>query len=336
MSEQRKAVGFAAFVTLAALAAAAASCGEHETEARSAVPQGWEVVDGTPGALGFARRARDPATGITFILVEPGRFEMGSPEGEADGHGFDEGRPRHEVEITRPFYLGETEVTVGQWRAFVKKTGYRTEAEGGDGGITLGAGGTTWEKRADAIWSRPLPLHQHEFEDAHPVTQVSWNDAQAFCDASGYRLPSEAEWEYACRAGTGTAYWWGETECGGKGKGNFADQALKRTFPGWKWATFSFDDGQVFSAPVGTYAANAWGFRDMLGNVWEWCADAYDREFYAHSPAADPLNTSGGGARSLRGGSWSDHPWFCGSANRLDCVPGSRAGFVGFRAARTP
>ncbi|MBI4878697.1 MAG: SUMF1/EgtB/PvdO family nonheme iron enzyme [Planctomycetes bacterium] len=267
-------------------------------------------------AAGFAKKARDPATGITFILVDPGKFEMGSPQWEVEGYLFDDERPRHEVEITKLFYLSETEVTVGQWREFAKRTGYRTEAEeSGEGGYTDDAAGLG--------------------DDSHPVTQVSWKDAQAFCAAYGYRLPSEAEWEYACRAGTSTAYWWGDDELDGKGAGNFQDQ-LKRARHPPPFDVFPHGDGRAFTAPVGTYAANPWGFLDMLGNVEEWCADVYDKDFYARSPRKDPLSAEDTGfGHALRGGSWRSGPSSCRSAVRSFSFPfDGRSDSIGFRVAR--
>ena len=129
-------------------------------------PEGWETLDATPGFDHWAKRVKDPRSGIVFILVEPGRFMMGSP----DGVGEDNEHPQHEVRITKPFYLAETETTMDQWTRFVNATGYKNEGEG------------------------ETPKH--------PVGDVSWDDAKAFCEYYGYRLPTEAEWEYACRAGT--------------------------------------------------------------------------------------------------------------------------------------
>ncbi|MBI4878698.1 MAG: formylglycine-generating enzyme family protein [Planctomycetes bacterium] len=343
MSGKRKVAALGGLVALAAMAASwarqEAEAGGEAAPAAGKVPEGWEVLDGTAGASGFAKKARDRATGITFILVEPGTFQMGSPQEEVvEGEVFDDERPQHEVDISKPFYLGETEVTVRQWREFARKTKYRTDAEeSGEGGWTVNAAGNGGELRKGAIWAKPIPLHEYEFSDLHPVTQVSWNDAQAFCKEFGCRLPSEAEWEYACRAGTSTAYWWGDEESGGEGKGNFADQAAKRKFH-FGGIVFSFDDGHVFTAPVGTYAANAWGFRDMLGNVWEWCADVYDERYYGRSQKLDPVNAgrAGGGARSLRGGAWCSNPRDCRSAFRLWYAPDGRYDGIGFRLARTP
>ncbi len=333
-------------VVLAAVAALAGSCASELAEeagpaspAAGKVPEGWEVVDAAPGAQGFAKKARDPATGITFILVEPGTFLMGSPDGEVEATRLSlRERPQHEVEITKPFYLGESEVTIGQWRQFARNTGYRTEAEEtGEGGWTVNAAGDTGELRKNAIWSKPLPAHNYDFDDLHPVTQVSWNDAHAFCEEYCYRLPSEAEWEYACRAGTTGAFWWGAEEAGGESRGNFADQAARSNFPEWKTVLlFSFNDGHGLTAPVGTFAPNPWGFRDMLGNVWEWCVDVLDERYYERAPRVDPLNAggAGGGARVARGGSWGDGPLLSRAACRLGSLPNNRYSMHGFRVAR--
>ena len=335
------------------------------------VPAGWEALDATPLADGWARRVRDPRTGVVFILVVPGTFQMGSPYGEA-GRSDDEG-PVHEVRITRPFYLGETEVTVGQWRRFAQDSGYRTEAESTVGHLRsnfaefsvylfedeteaeVEEGGFTFDASLDlkwdpgAVWSNPIPAHAYGSIVTHPVTQVSWNDASQYCGHYGYRLPTEAEWEYACRVGATGRYWWGEVEDGGNGKGNFLslDSEFGYSFSGrstpsfWNWEQFTllspytFDDGFLFTSPVASFIANPWGFYDMHGNVTEWCQDAFASDFYAQSPLNDPVNEAGQG-RVLRGGSFSWWPsdWRC--ANRTHAPAAMASAFFGFRVARTP
>jgi formylglycine-generating enzyme required for sulfatase activity len=290
------------------------------------VPEGWTLVEGSgPGE--WAKRVADPRTGIVFILVQPGAFQMGS----AGGRGDTDERPRHAVRITKRFYLAETETTVGQWKKFVEATSYKTEAERGDGGYTLAPGGAAWQRDPAASWKSPMPALQAVVDDRCPVTQVSWNDAVAFCRQFDYRLPTEAEWEYACRAGTAGDYWWGDGEALGKGKGNFGDAAAKGKFAAW--TGFSFHDGQVFLAPVKSFDVNPWGFADMLGNVWEWCADGYDRRFYAQGVEEDPMQ-SDGIYRVLRGGAWCAGPGISRSATRNANGPSLRFDFAGFRPAK--
>jgi formylglycine-generating enzyme required for sulfatase activity len=262
------------------------------------------------------------------VLIPAGKFIMGSPASEAN-RGGDE--TQHQVTITKPFYMGVTEVTVGQFSAFVKETAHQTEAEKEGWGLTWT--GTTFEKVNGASWHKPgFPQ-----EDTHPVTEVSWNDAVAFCQwlsrKSGrtVRLPTEAEWEYACRAGTTTAYQWGDDPDMGKGWCNAADQTAKARFP--NWVAFNWADGYVFTSPGGSFRANAWGLYDMHGNVWEWCADWYDKEYYGSGASVDPRGPVSGEGRVLRGGAWGDDPRRCRSACRYWTTPGRRFGLIGFRLA---
>ena len=177
-------------------------------------------------------------------------------------------------------------------------------------------------------------------EDDHPVVLVSWNDAVAFCDWLStdkeegriYRLPTEAEWEYSCRAGQATRYSSGDDPESLATVGNVADGTAKEKYPGWK--TIKAKDGYVFTAPVGRFQPNEFGLYDMHGNVWEWCADWYDEGYYAKSPSADPLNSTQAAYRVFRGGSWNSYPRFCRSADRFWNAPGIRRSYLGFRVAR--
>ena len=153
------------------------------------------------------------------------------------------------------------------------------------------------------------------------MVNVSWNDAVAFCkwlskkEGKTYRLPTEAEWEYACRAGTTTRYYSGDDPETLAKVGNVADAAAKAKFPDWKY-TIKANDGYVFTAPVGKFKPNAFGLYDMHGNAWQWCADWYGAEYYAASPADDPTGPDSGNGRVLRGGSWNDRPYYSRSAFR--------------------
>jgi formylglycine-generating enzyme required for sulfatase activity len=293
--------------------------------------------------------------GAKLVLIPAGEFVMGSPD--SDKHAYDDEKPQHKVRITRPFYLGATEVTVGQFRKLVESTGLRTEAEtDGKGGYGWNKAKRTWEKDPKYTWRNPGFAQT----DDDPVVIVSWNDAIAYCNklslkegltpfyrvvgarvevpdwaATGYRLPTEAEWEYACRAGTTTRY-----ESGGDPEtlarvGNLADGTFKAKYPTWSHPTIAARDGYVYTAPVGRFRPNAFGLYDMHGNVWEWCWDGYAADYYKGSPGADPSGPSRAAERVMRGGSWCNNPPQDGrAANRRRSTPGNRTDGVGFRVAR--
>jgi formylglycine-generating enzyme required for sulfatase activity len=272
-------------------------------------------------------------------LIPAGELLMGSDASDPDA--FDNEKvagKKHLVRITRPFYLGTTEVTVGQFRQFVEKVSYKTEAErDGTGGYGWDEAKGTFGKDPKYTWRSP----GFKQEDDHPVVNVSWNDAVAFCEWLGrqegqvYRLPTEAEWEHSCRAGqaTATRYWSGDDPESLATVGNVADGTARKKYPNWTYA-IKAEDGFVFTAPVGSKKANAFGLYDMHGNVWEWCADWYDSDYYAKSPPTDPWNSSGAADRVIRGGSWSDNPRMCRSAARYRATPDNRSSGVGFRVAR--
>jgi formylglycine-generating enzyme required for sulfatase activity len=305
--------------------------------------------DEPPKSAGPARPA-GPETltnsiGMKLVKVPAGKFWMGSSPEEiawtinlklpwppaafvaAEG-------PRHEVDITRPFFLGAHEVTVGQFRAFVKATGYRTEAEKG-GGAHLHLPNGSWQMQPQGNWMAP----GFEQTDEHPVLCVSWNDAMAFCawlsknEGRQVSLPTEAQWEHACRAGTTTRYSTGDDDESLKGAANIADASCKLKLPKTDWARFavSWDDRYPFTAPVGRFRPNGFGLFDMHGNAWEWCADWYDANYYKHGPAQDPPGPGAGDSRVIRGGAWAGPPSLCRSAFRHPAPPSFRSNFIGFR-----
>ena len=170
------------------------------------------------------------------------------------------------------------------------------------------------------------------------MVNVSWNDAVAFCDwlskqeGQTYRLPTEAEWEYACRGGTTGCYWVGDAPELLATAGNVADGTAKEKYP--SWPTINAKDGFVFTAPVGRFLANEFGLFDMHGNVWEWCSDWYDPNYYAESPPADPPGPPQAASRVIPGRVLDHSPRYCRSAIRSKNAPDGRFYFLGFRVAR--
>ena len=264
-----------------------------------------------------------------MVVVPAGSFTMGSPSSEGDR--WDDEGPQHRVTISRPFAVGVHEVTVGEFARFVSATGRSM----GDSCWAYENG--EWEARSGPGWRNP----GYGQTDGHPVACVSWEDARAYVEwlsretGAEYRLLSEAEWEYAARAGTVTARYWGEGEAGQCRYANGADEASKRGYPDWEWPIARCDDGAVWTAPVGSYEANGFGLHDVLGNVWEWVADCWN-DSYAGAPGDGSAWQSGDcGTRVLRGGSWFDRPGYLRSALHNGYVTGDRDFNVGFRAART-
>jgi formylglycine-generating enzyme required for sulfatase activity len=290
--------------------------------------------------------------GMKLAPIPAGEFMMGS--GESAEHtaaffnktydkdcltadDFKQEHPQHRVRITRPFYLSMHHVTRGQFRRFVAESDYKTDAEKGR---KPGADGLNPEK-GEFEFSRKYSWRDAGYEetDEHPVVNVSWNDAVAFCqwltrkEGKTYRLPTEAEWEYACRAGMPTRYYSGDDPETLPDVGNVADAAAKVKFPDWKWA-IKTSDGYVFTAPVGTFRPNAFWLYDMHGNAWQWCADWYGKDYYGKSPTDDPTGPDSGDRRVLRGGSWCSGPYSCRSAARCGYPPDYRDHATGFRVAR--
>jgi formylglycine-generating enzyme required for sulfatase activity len=277
----------------------------------------------------------DLGNGVTLQLmrIPAGKFLMGSPETENDRK-TDE--TQHEVTLSKPFYMGVTHVTVEQFAAFVKDKAYTTDAEadGSSTGIEIIGGRVQGGNMAGCSWRNPSFDQKRDY----PVVQVSWKDAKAFCawlsrkSGKTAALPTEAQWEYACRAGTTTTYPWGDNPDDGNGWANCADQSIKKNVPNApaSWTFFNWDDGFVFTSPVANFKANAFGLHDMIGNAWEWCSDGYGD--YDNSAVTDPTGANLGTDRLvLRGGSWEWGPASCRSASRSWEGPSSRGPDIGFR-----
>jgi formylglycine-generating enzyme required for sulfatase activity len=221
-----------------------------------------------------------------MIRIPAGSFQMGSPSSESD-RDDDEG-PVHRVTISDDFYMGKYEVTQAQYEAVMGENPSR-------------------------------------FKGANrPVEEVSWNDAVAFCEklsrltGDRYRLPTEAEWEYAARAGTRTRFYWGDSE---------SESTVKQ----YAWY---FNNSESKTQPVGQKKPNGWGLYDMAGNVWEWCSDWYGAAYYEESPARDPQGPQSGNKHVLRGGCWGSSAYYLRTAYRNMHRPVNRNNSVGFRVVR--
>lgn len=288
--------------------------------------------------------------GMKFRLIPPGEFLMGTTQEQVESQlknvadakmqeillsQFRTELPQHRVTISQPMLLGATEVTVGQFRRFVESARYVTETEKLGGGHRLSA---HLDGPIDQMlnWKAPGYLEA----DDTPVTQVTWNDCVAFCnwlseleklkscyrqdvkdgwvllpDQGGYRLPSEAQWENACRAGTTTRYF-------------FGDDALQLAEHAW----YGKNSGD--GARPTTLKPNPFGLHSLHGNVMEWCQDWYDPRWYEKTATNDPSGPSSGSRRVVRDGSWTDMPIRCRSAYRLSNSPTGRENWIGFRVMR--
>jgi formylglycine-generating enzyme required for sulfatase activity len=274
----------------------------------------------------------DPTTNMAFVWIPAGCFQMGSPESEK-GRGSNEG-PVHKVCVDG-FWLGKYEVTRGQFSRFITATKYKTDAE--KEGSSLGYKDGSWDDVKGYSWKNS----GFEQNDSHPVISVSWNDAKAMAKWMSknskytFKLPTEAEWEYACRAGTQTSRFWGDDPDQACKYANVADKSAKKQFS--DWSIHNCTDGYVFTAPVGKFLDNPFQLSDMLGNVWEWCEDAYSNDAYKKHRSKNPVISSGnsGAGRVIRGGSWGNYPRNLRSAFRDGGSPGDRGGRFGFRLLRT-
>ena len=288
--------------------------------------------------------------GMQLRLIPAGEFMMGSTPEDVDRvAAFDptykkesaaDEFPHHRVRISKPFYMGAHEVTKGQFAQFVAASGYQSEPE------KDGKGGWGWDEAAGKF-DGPKPQFTwkntgFKYEDDCPVVNVAWNDAVEFCkwlsekEGKEYRLPTEAEWEYACRAGTTTLYSFGDDPELLVQYGNARDASAKARWTKDKDQPFlKGDDGYVFFAPVGRFKPNAWGLYDMHGNAKEWCrdidwADAY--KYRTGGGTTDPV-VDMKPIRAVRGGCWDDYARFTRSSDRSR--NSGRDDGTGFRVARS-
>jgi formylglycine-generating enzyme required for sulfatase activity len=298
------------------------------------------------------------SVGMKFVLIPAGEFMMGSDESpDSLARSFpqydrkrlqelgDEA-PAHKVRITRAFYLGQHEVTVAQFRRFLEASGYKPESEAdGTGGYGFNPDydpaksvrGDAFEGR-DPKYSWRNPGFRQG--DDHPVVNVTWNDAAAMCkwlsekEGKTYRLPTEAEWEYAARAGTRTRYHTGDDPQSLLEAANIFDADAKKNWEKWANYPLAGHDGFAFTSPVGSFLPNAFGLYDVHGNAWEWTADWHDDRYYAHSPLDDPKGPAAGSVRVRRGGSWHTWAFYARSSYRNWNSPDTRYTLVGMRLLR--
>jgi len=282
----------------------------------------------------MANACQSRSTGMRLVFLEPREFSMGSPPNES---GRMKNETAHAVKVTSPFLIGAYEVTQGEYRQVVdeapswfSKTGEGKEKVGKEDTARFPVDSVSWFD-AIAFCNRlserdSLPLY-------YELTGIK-HKGESIVEASvkvvggiGYRLPTEAEWEYACRAGTNTAYQFGESR---SAKGNF--QIMGATIYGSRAKVRSLGR----TTTVGSYTSNLWGLHDMHGNVAEWCWDWYDEAYYGRSPLEDPSGPTKGHHRILRGGSWLVKQANCRCAARFWQIPSEGKYFTGFRVARNP
>lgn len=278
-----------------------APAGEEPVAAQDVpVPEGWKTVkrkvetvteEGTVVEKEITYYVN--SQGMEFVWVPPGEFMMGSPANE---EGRDDDETQHRVKLTKGFFMGATEVTQSQYE-------------------TLMGSNLSYFKGT-----------------SNPVEQVSWHDAEKYCesltkkDGVTYGLPTEAQWEYACRAGTKTPF-----NCGETISTDLANYDGNYTYGDGRKGTY-----REKTTPVRSFPANAWGLYDMHGNVWEWCVDWYGEDYYEKSDKEDAKGPNSGTDRVLRGGSWNHRPRYCRSANRVGGNPALTFFTLGFRLVYSP
>ena len=262
-----------------------------------------------PPAARVGETRVNPKDGLTYVWIPPGKFTMGCTVGDSDA--FENEKPAHEVRIKKGFWLGQTPVTVGAWKRYRAATGSAALPE------------------KDSFGKK---LNEAAGDDNLPVVAVTWEEARAFCEWSGGRLPTEAEWEYAARAGsTSPRYgdldaiaWYGDNS--GRQK---LDSAAIWNSDSANYTKRLFENGNGPHA-VMQKEPNAWDLYDTLGNVWEWTADWY-AERYPGNAEIDPTGPAAGEARVLRGGSWSNYPGNLRVSGRFRNDPANRYFSIGFR-----
>ncbi len=256
-----------------------------------------------PAAIHADPLYTDPVTGMEFASIKGSCYEMGDSVGDGDPNE----RPVHEVCVS-DFYIGKYDVTNAQFKKFRPQ-----HTSGSYGGQNLD-------------------------EDKQPVVNVSWEDAVDFAkwlsEKTGqkYRLPTEAEWEYAARAGTSASRFWGNNPDDACQYANVADMTAKKLWP--RWTAFYCNDGYAVASPVGSFKPNGFGLYDMLGNVWQWCEDVYNSRAYSKLPKSNPVYEGAGEYRVIRGGGWSNGPMGIRSSHRIGLTLSFGHHALGFRLVK--
>ena len=296
----------------------------------------------TPGVLSAAEecalKPRDVFRECTdcpaMVVLPPGSFTMGSPASESGR--FDDEGPQHDVRMAKQLAVGEFQVTVDEFKAFVTATDYEA------GSTCYVWNGASWEWRFARDWRDPGFAQT----GSHPAACLNWDDAQAYAKwlsgrtGKAYRLLSEAEWEYAARGrtepGNYPRYFFDDSEAEFCKYGNGADKTAQKQIPAPKgWPVLPCSDGYAYTSPVGSFRPNAFGLYDMHGNVWQWVEDCYRRSYSGAPQDGGAWTEEKCDARVVRGGSWNDGPRLLRAAYRKSYDPDDRDDTVGFRLART-
>ncbi|MES9897945.1 MAG: formylglycine-generating enzyme family protein [Sedimenticola sp.] len=267
-----------------------------------------------------------------MIAIPAGSSRMGANTGTSHE------RPVHRITLPA-FELSKHEITRGQYRQFAKETGYRTDAErnsGGNQGCYAYQGGIRFG------WTRGMSWRFAGFaqKDDHPAICISFNDAMAYVNwlsmraGKQYRLPTEAEWEYAARGGSVDKFSFGNDEEEFCLHANGSDSNLKEIMPRWDQPVNVCADGHAFSAPVGSYQANDFGLHDMHGNAWEWTNDCWNDNYEEAPRDGTAWNSGNCSLRVVRGGGWSSEPWNLRPSNRKSSASTIRHFSLGFRIAK--
>lgn len=314
--------------------------------------------------------------GLQFVHVPHGKYKRGFEDNDrreneffqshpySNAQLFQYERPAHWVVLTKDFEIATTEVTVGQFRKFVQDTGYKTTAEQGEGALGFFPEEKKYTHKYHLDKSITWQSPGFEQSDDHPVVCVSWTDAKAFCkwlstkEKKTYRLPTEAEWEYACKAGQEYWYSWGAEPDSAYEHANVADGSLEAKYPGMTSYQRAVKlkqqegDGAVFTSKSGTYKPSPWGLYDMHGNVWEWCEDRWRADLYrqyfegvdwpdrSKVTRTNPLfleqtnQHQYGDWRSMRGGAWNCAPAACRNSIRTYAEANDATIYTGFRLVR--